>query len=262
MSHHKLEVRDLHFTYPDGQEAIRNMSFIIHHGESVGIIGANGAGKSTLLMLLMGVIFPDRGEVLVGDIHVTKKTLPIIRQRLGIVFQNPDDQLFMTTVYDDVAFGPRNYKLDEKEVQSRVEQALNMVGISHLKDRAPYKLSGGEKRAAAIASVLSMQPDVLIMDEPTAALDPQSRRRVLHLLNEFEHTKIITSHDLDMAYDTCQRIIVIKNGEIAADGPTEEILTNAELLERCGLEVPLSLQNCPRCGSRKQSESNRQRRKN
>lgn len=251
MSHHKLEVRDLHFAYPDGQEAIRNMSFVIHHGESVGIIGANGAGKSTLLMLLMGVLFPDRGEVLVGDVHVTKKTLPLIRQRLGIVFQNPDDQLFMTTVYDDVAFGPRNYKLDELEVESRVEQALEMVGITHLKDRAPFKLSGGEKRAAAIASVLSMEPDVLIMDEPTAALDPKSRRRIIRLLNGFRHTKIITSHDLDMTYETCDRIIVIKDGEIAADGPKAEILTNAELLDYCGLEVPLSLQNCPVCGSKK-----------
>lgn len=251
MSHDKLEVRDLHFAYPDGQEAIQNMSFVIHHGESVGIIGANGAGKSTLLMLLMGVLFPDRGEVLVGDVHVTKKTLPLIRQRLGIVFQNPDDQLFMTTVYDDVAFGPRNYKLDEREVKSRVEQALEMVGITHLKDRAPFKLSGGEKRAAAIASVLSMLPDVLIMDEPTAALDPKSRRRIIRLLNGFGHTKIITSHDLDMTYETCDRIIVIKDGEIAADGPKAEILTNAELLDRCGLEVPLSLQNCPVCGSQK-----------
>lgn len=251
MSHHKLEVRDLHFAYPDGQEAIRNMSFVIHHGESVGIIGANGAGKSTLLMLLMGVLFPDRGEVLVGDVHVTKKTLPLIRQRLGIVFQNPDDQLFMTTVYDDVAFGPRNYKLDEKEVELRVAKALEMVGITHLKDRASYKLSGGEKRAAAIASVLSMQPDVLIMDEPTAALDPKSRRRVINLLKRFEHTKIVTSHDLDMTFETCDRIIVIKDGEIAADGLKDQILTNAELLDRCGLEMPLSLQNCPVCGSHK-----------
>jgi len=251
MSHHKLEVRDLHFAYPDGQEAIRNMSFVIHHGESVGIIGANGAGKSTLLMLLMGVLFPDRGEVLVGDVHVAKKTLPLIRQRLGIVFQNPDDQLFMTTVYDDVAFGPRNYKLDEKEVESRVNQALEMVGITHLKNRAPFKLSGGEKRAAAIASVLSMQPDVLIMDEPSAALDPKSRRRIIRLLNGFGHTKIVTSHDLDMTYETCDRIIVIKDGEIAADGPKDEILTDAELLDRCGLEMPLSLQNCPVCRSQK-----------
>ncbi|MEG1254642.1 ABC transporter ATP-binding protein [Clostridium sp.] len=251
MSNDKLQVRNLHFSYPDGHAAVKNISFTIQHGESVGIIGANGAGKSTILMLLMGVLFPKNGEVLVGDVRVTKKTLQVIRQRLGMVFQDPDDQLFMTTVYDDVAFGPRNYKLDEKEVESRVAKALELVGISHLKDRAPFKLSGGEKRSAAIASVLSMQPNVLIMDEPTAALDPKSRRRVMSLLKSFEHTKIITSHDLDMVLETCKRIIVIKEGEIAADGNTAEILSNVELLDDCGLEIPLSLQNCPICGTSK-----------
>lgn len=255
MSHHKLEVKDLHFIYPDGHRAINGMSFSIYHGESVGIIGANGAGKSTLLMLLMGVLFPCQGEVIVGDIHVTKKTLPFIRQRLGMVFQDPDDQLFMTTVYDDVAFGPRNYKLEEKEVEKRVIQALDMVGIRHLKDRAPFKLSGGEKRAAAIASVLSMQPDILVMDEPTAGLDPKSRRRVMDLLKNFEHTRIITSHDLDMVFDLCERTIVIKEGAIAAQGRTAEILANAELMDACGLEVPLSLQNCPVCGTKKTVEA-------
>lgn len=251
MSHHKLEVKELHFAYPDGHRAINGMSFLVSHGESVGVIGANGAGKSTLLLLLMGVLFSEKGEVIVGDTHVTKKTLPMIRQRLGMVFQDPDDQLFMTTVYDDVAFGPRNYKLDEDEVEKRVIEALEQVGILHLKDRAPYKLSGGEKRAAAIAAVLSMQPDILIMDEPTAALDPKARRRVLELLQSFKHTKIITSHDLDMVMDTCQRVIVLKDGQIAADGEAREILTNAELLESCGLEMPFALQNCPICNSSK-----------
>jgi len=243
----------LSFTYPDGHKAINEMSFIIHHGESVGIVGENGAGKSTLLLLLMGVLFPSQGEVMVGDVHVTKKTLPLIRQRLGMVFQDPDDQLFMTTVYDDVAFGPRNYRLDEKEVENRVMQSLDMVGISHLKDRAPNKLSGGEKRAAAIATVLSMQPDVLIMDEPTSSLDPKSRRRVMELLKGFEHTKIITSHDLDMVFEICKRTIVIKAGKIAADGLTSEILADEELMDACGLEVPLALQSCPVCGSKKKN---------
>lgn len=251
MSHHKIEFRGLHYSYPDGNEAVRNISLRINHGEAVGIIGANGAGKSTLLMLLVGALFPDAGEVLVGDVHVTKKTIPIIRQRLGMVFQNPDDQLFMTTVYDDVAFGPRNYKLSEEEVRERVQEALESVGIPHLKDRAPFKLSGGEKRCAAIATVLSMQPDVLIMDEPTSALDPKSRRKVVNLLNGFEHTKIVTSHDLDMIFETCKRIIVIKEGEVAADGNAPEILTNEALLDECGLELPFSIQNCPSCGSTK-----------
>lgn len=251
MSHHKLEVRNLKFSYPDGQAAIRNMSFTIHHGEAVGIIGANGAGKSTLLMLLMGVLFPAAGDVLVGDVRLTPKTLPLIRQRLGLVFQDPDDQLFMPSVYDDVAFGPRNLLLDEGEVKRRVADALARVGITHLQDRAPFKLSGGEKRSAAIAAVLALEPDVLIMDEPTTALDPQSRRRVINLLNSFDHTKLITSHDLDMVVATCNRILVIKNGEIAADGTAAEILSNQALLEDCGLEVPLSMQHCPVCGTRR-----------
>ena len=170
---------------------------------------------------------------------------------MGMVFQDPDDQLFMTTVYDDVAFGPRNYQLSEQEVEKRVTMALDLVGIPHLKDRAPFRLSGGEKRAAAIASVLSMEPDILIMDEPTSALDPKSRRRLISLLNSFEHTKIITSHDLDTIVETCRRTIVIKAGEIVADGKTMDILTNVELLDRSGLEMPLSLQNCPICGSEK-----------
>lgn len=250
MSHHKIQAKDLHFSYPDGQKALKGINFTIHHGEAVGIIGANGAGKSTLLMLLMGVLFPDKGEVLVGDVHVTKKTLPVIRQRLGMVFQDPDDQLFMNTVYDDVAFGPRNFGLDEKETEARVLAALEKVGILHLKDRAPFKLSGGEKRAAAIASVLSMQPDVLIMDEPTAALDPKARRRVMNLLGGFEHTRIITSHDLDMVLDICQRVIVLKEGSVAADGRAEDILSDAALMDSCGLELPLTLQKCPICGSK------------
>ncbi len=247
MSHHKLEVRNLHFKYPDGHEALKDISFTIHHGEAVGIVGANGAGKSTLLMLLMGVLYPDKGEVLVGDVHVTEKTLPMIRQRLGMVFQNPDDQLFMTTVYDDVAFGPRNYKLDENEVKERVMAALETVGISHLKDRPPFRLSSGEKRSAAIAAVLSMQPDLLLMDEPTADLDPKARRRVINMLKGFQHTRIITSHDLDMIYDVCKRVIVVRDGMVAADGMAAGILLDEMLLDSCGLELPPSIQGCPVC---------------
>ena len=241
----------MNFTYPGGHKAIKGMNFCIHHGESVGIVGANGAGKSTLLMLIMGILFPTQGQVLVGDVKVTQNTLPMIRQRLGMVFQDPDDQLFMTTVYDDVAFGPRNYKLDESEVENRVIEALEMVGIPHLKERAPFKLSGGEKRTAAIATVLSMQPDVLIMDEPTSSLDPKSRRRVMSILKSFDHTKIITSHDLDMVFELCNRIIVIKDGKIAADGAASTILVDSKLMDQCGLEIPLSLQNCPLCGGKK-----------
>ncbi|MEI6602756.1 MAG: ABC transporter ATP-binding protein [Clostridia bacterium] len=253
MSHHKIEARGLKYAYPDGHEAVKDISFVIHHGEAVGVIGANGAGKSTLLMLLMGVLFPDAGDVLVGDVLVTKKSLAMIRKSLGMVFQDPNDQLFMTTVYDDVAFGPRNYKLDEEEVDRRVKEALELVGIAHLADRAPFKLSGGEKRAASIATVLSMQPDLLILDEPTAALDPKSRRRIMKLLKGFSHTKIITSHDLDMVYELCDRIIVLKNGVVVADGKTSAILTDAQLLEACGLELPLAMQGCPVCEGKQEA---------
>ncbi|MZP31002.1 ATP-binding cassette domain-containing protein [Heliobacterium undosum] len=246
----KLEVKDLHYTYPDGHQAIKGLSFHIHPGESVAVIGGNGAGKTTLLLLLMGLLWPTRGEIVVEDMAVTKKTLPLIRQRMGMVFQDPDDQLFMTTVYDDVAFGPRNSKLDETEVEKRVEAALAAVGIAHLKDRAPFKLSGGEKRAAAIASVLSMGPRILVMDEPTAALDPKSRRRFMDLLGSFPHTKIITSHDLDMVYERCDRTIVVQNGQIIADGPTKTLLLDAKLMEESGLELPLAAQGCPVCGRR------------
>lgn len=247
----KLQVKNLNFTYSDGYTAIKNISFTVHDEESIGIIGANGAGKSTLLMLLMGTILSNSGEILVENMKLTKKTLPELRQKLGMVFQDPDDQLFMTTVYDDVAFGPRNYKLDEKEVETRVMKALELVGISHLKDRAPFKLSGGEKKSAAIACVLSMEPKILIMDEPTAALDPKSRRKVISLLNNFKETKIITSHDLDMILETCTRVIIIKEGEVVADGKTTELLRNESLLDECGLEIPLTFQNCPICGAKK-----------
>ncbi len=251
MSHHFIECNDVHYSYPDGKKALSGIEFRINHGEAVGIVGANGAGKSTLLNLLLGLIFPTVGQVNIGDIIVSKKTLPLIRQRVGLVFQDSDDQLFMPTVYDDVAFGPRNFKLEEEEVNKRVVKALERVGIPHLKDRAPYKLSGGEKRAAAIAAVLSMEPDILVMDEPTSALDPKSRRRLIELLKEFTHTKLIATHDLDMVWDVCERTIIIREGLIVADGATKDILSDANLMDKCSLELPLSLQNCPVCGGKK-----------
>lgn len=251
MSHHIIDFLDVYFSYPDGREAVNGVSFRIEHGESVGIVGANGAGKSSLLMLLVGILFPTRGEIRVGETPVTKKTLSQIRQRIGLAFQDPDDQLFMNTVFEDVAFGPRNYGLEEEEVERRVLQALETVGAVHLKDRAPYKLSGGEKRSAAIAAVLSMEPDILVMDEPTAALDPRSRRRLINLLKSFSHTKIVTTHDMDMVWEVCQRVIILSQGRVVCDGPVSHVLTDARLLEECGLELPLLLQNCPVCGTKK-----------
>lgn len=251
MSHDFIHCNDIYYSYPDGKRALNGITFKINHGESVGIVGANGAGKSTLLNLLLGIIFPTSGDIQIGDITVCKKNLPLVRQKIGLVLQDADNQLFMPSVYEDVAFGPRNYKLDQKEVHNRVMKALETVGIVHLKDRPPYKLSGGEKRAAAIATVLSMEPEILIMDEPTAALDPKSRRRLICLLNEFTHTKIIATHDMDMVWETCERTIIISEGAIIADGLTKEVLSNEELMNKSSLELPLCLQNCPICGSKK-----------
>lgn len=250
MSHHITELVHLDYTYPDKNKAVEDFCATILHGETVGIIGANGAGKSTLLLLLMGILNPDQGEVRIGGVKLTKKTLPHIQPRMGMVFQDPNHQLFMSSVYEDVAFGPRNMGLSEDEVCLNAMAALEQVGIAHLKDRAPFKLSEGEKRMASIATVLSMHPDILVMDEPTASLDSKARRKVINLLKGFEHTRIITSHDLDMILEVCSRVILVSKGRIQADGTAEKILTNEALLKENGLELPFALQNCPVCGKR------------
>ncbi len=252
MSHHIVEVQDLSYTYPDGTAAVRGISFRIHHGESVAVVGANGAGKSTLLLHLNGYLTPQSGTVRIGDFPLTKETLRDIRRTVGMVFQDPDDQLFMPTVYDDVAFGPLNLGLPPDEVEQRVQKALVRVGVAHLRERPPYKLSGGEKRAVSIATVLAMSPDILVMDEPSSNLDPRARRTLIELLTGFQHTKIIATHDLDLVLDLCQRTIVIREGQIMADGPTTEIFQNDQMLEQCHLEKPLRMQACPLC-SRKSS---------
>jgi len=248
MSHHIVEARDLHYVYPDGTPALRGISFRITHGESVGVVGANGAGKSTLLLHLNGTLTPGKGEVRIGELPIAKETLDNVRRSVGMLFQDPDDQLFMPTVYEEVAFGPRNLGVPAAEIESRVREALERVGAAGLADRPPYKLSGGEKRAVSIASVLSMSPDILVLDEPSASLDPRSRRHLIELLATFRHTKILATHDLDMVLDLCERTIVLHRGSVKADGPTREIFGDAALLEECGLEKPLRLQGCPRCG--------------
>jgi cobalt/nickel transport system ATP-binding protein len=254
MSHHLVETKDLSYTYADGTNALRGVSLRVVHGESVALVGANGAGKSTLLLHLNGFFTPSSGEVRVGDFPLTKRTLTDVRKTVGMVFQDPDDQLFMTTVYEDVAFGPMNLGLPRDEVDQRVQASLARVGASALHDRPPHRLSAGEKRAVAIATVLAMSPSILVMDEPTSTLDPRARRRVIELLHSFEHTKIIATHDLDMVLEICQRTIVLANGEVKADGPTTEIFANQQLLEECGLEQPLSLQRCPVCGTDKSND--------
>jgi cobalt/nickel transport system ATP-binding protein len=251
MSHHIVEVRDLEYAYPDGTAAVRGMSFCIHHGEAVAVVGANGAGKSTLLRHLNGYLSPAKGLVRIGDFPLSKATLPDVRRTVGMVFQDPDDQLFMPTVFDDVAFGPLNLGLPPAEVEERVLAALAQVEAEHLRDRPPYKLSGGEKRAVAIASVLSMSPDILVMDEPTTGLDPRARRRLIELLRGFHHTKIIATHDLDLVLDLCERTIVLHEGRVVADGPTAEIFSDDALLAHSHLEKPLRMQGCPNCGRQK-----------
>jgi len=247
MSHHIIEAKDLSFTYADGNPGIRDVSFRITHGESVAIVGSNGAGKSTLLLHLNGYLIPNRGTLRIGDYPLSKKNLNAVRRTVGMVFQDPDDQLFMPTVFDDVAFGPLNLGLPPEEVEAVVTRALETVGVSHLKKRPPYRLSGGEKRSVAIATVLSMSPDILVMDEPTSGLDPRARRRLIELLKTFKHTKIIATHDLDMAVDLCERTIVIYEGAVTADGPTLELFQNEALLTKSGLEKPLKMQDCPLC---------------
>ncbi|MFZ5774174.1 MAG: energy-coupling factor ABC transporter ATP-binding protein [Thermodesulfobacteriota bacterium] len=242
MSHHYVDFDNVSFRYPDATEALKGVTFRVIHGESVGIVGANGAGKSTLLLHMNGFLMPSAGTVTIGDVRLTPASVREIRKRVGVVFQNPDDQLFMPTVFDDVAFGPRNLGLDEEQVRTRVAAALAKVGCAHLTDKQPHHLSGGQKSAVAIAAVLALEPDILVMDEPAANLDPRSRRGLISLLKTFNHSKLIASHDLDLILDVCQRCIVIRDGCVAADGPTREILANRELLEANHLELPLSLQ--------------------
>ena len=251
MSHHIVDIIDLCHTYSDGTEALRGVSFRITHGESVAVIGANGAGKSTLLLHLNGYLAATSGTIRIGDFPLTKGTLPEIRRTVGMVFQDPDDQLFMPTVYDDVAFGPLNLGLMGADVDQRVGEALERVGAAHLRAKPPYRLSGGEKKRVAIATVLAMSPDILVMDEPTSGLDPYGRRQLMQLLKEFHHTKIFTSHDLDMVLELCPRTIIMHRGIVAADGPTKEIFLNTALLDQCHLEQPLSMQGCLLCNSAK-----------
>lgn len=242
MSHHLVETRGLRFDYPDGTPALRGVDLRIEHGQAVAVVGANGAGKSTLLMLLNGLLSPTAGEIRVGDLPVTRGTRSQVHRTVGYVFQDADDQLFMPTVADDVAFGPLNMGLPADEVRLRVLDALATVGASHLVDRAPYRLSGGEKRAVAIAGVLAMSPAILVLDEPSAGLDPAARRRLITLLRGFDHTRIIATHDLDLVLDVCDRVVVMHDGLVQADGTPQSTLRDEALLRRCHLEPPLRWQ--------------------
>lgn len=235
-----IEYKNVSFSYEKNAPVLKNVSFTIKEGESVGLIGANGAGKSTIMKTLLGLL-PCEGEVSVGGIKVEKKNLPAIRRKLGFVLQDSDNQMFMPTVYEDMMFGPRNYGLSADEAEKKVDAVLDMLNLTALKNRYNHKISGGEKRMAAIATVLAMEPEYLLMDEPTTALDPYNRRTVINTINKLPQAKLIASHDLDMILDTCERVIFISNGEIAADGRAEVILRDKTLLEANRMELPFCL---------------------
>ena len=236
-----LEFCDVTFSYEAGIRVIDHLSFSIHNGESVGLIGANGAGKSTIMKLMLGLL-QGEGQILVDGLPVEKKNLPVIRQKIGFVLQDSDNQMFMPTVYEDMIFGPLNYGLSKEEAETRVDRVLRDLNLEELKHRHNHKLSGGEKRMAAIATILAMEPEMVVMDEPSTALDPCNRRTVINTINRLPQTKLIASHDLDMILDTCQRVILLSHGRIAADGDTDTILRDKELLESNRMELPFCLQ--------------------
>ena len=237
MSHHYIEFKNVTYRYPSGLEALKDVSFKISHGEKVGLIGRNGAGKSTLLLHTNGLLLPSEGKVDIGGVEVTKKTLPLIRQTVGMVFQNPEDQLFMPTVAEDVAFGPLNMKLSPEEVDRRVEDALNAVGCFDLLKQSTTQLSGGEKRRVAIATVLSMTPSILVLDEPTSNLDWVARKKLVELVEKFDHTCLITSHDLGLIKTVCSRVLIMDKGRLIHDLKTEELFDCPELLESLGIDA-------------------------
>ena len=232
-----LQVRDLNFSYPDGHMALEGVSIKLCNGDKVALVGPNGAGKSTLMLHLNGIL-GGHGEVEIGGQRLTRDNLPAIRAMVGLVFQNPDDQLFSPTVFEDVAFGPLHMGLPEDEVRVRVDAALEAVRMSSYKDRLSHHLSVGEKKRIAIATVLSMKPSLLVLDEPSAGLDPRARRTLINLLCELPITMLVSTHDMALVKELFPRTIVMDEGKIVADGLTLEILDDEELLTAHGLEKP------------------------
>ena len=235
-----IEFQNVSFAY--GQTpVVENLSFSIQKGETVGLIGANGAGKSTIMKLMLGLL-SGSGCIRVDGLTVNKENLSEIRRKIGFVLQDSDNQMFMPTVYEDMIFGPRNYGLSKEAADEKVDAILEQLGLQELKHRHNHKISGGEKRMAAIATILAMEPEMILMDEPSTALDPVNRRTVIHTINRLPQTKLIASHDLDMILDTCQRVILLSHGTIIADGDAETILRNKGLLEANRMELPFCLQ--------------------
>ncbi len=234
-----VDIRELSFTYPDGTRALDGVTLRLNEGERVGLVGPNGAGKSTLLLHLNGLLRGE-GRVEVCGVPLEDGRLDEVRLKVGLVFQDPDDQLFMPTVFDDVAFGPLNMGLDRQEVERRVGRGLREVDMGYAVERSSHHLSFGERKRVCLATVLAMSPEVLALDEPTANLDPRHRRQILELLGGFAPAMLVASHDLDAVLDLCGRVVLLDGGKLVADGPAEEILTEGELLEAHGLELPLT----------------------
>ncbi|MGH8900873.1 MAG: energy-coupling factor ABC transporter ATP-binding protein [Egibacteraceae bacterium] len=229
---------DLHFAYPDGQRALRGLSLVVQRGERVAVLGPNGAGKSTLVLHLNGILEPQRGSVTVSGLPVTEKNLREIRRRVGVVFQDPDDMLFMPTVQQDVAFGPANLGLSEAEVAERVVRALDMVGMRAYGNRPPHHLSFGQRKRVAAAAVLSMDPEILVLDEPSSNLDPRGRREFGEILGSLDLTMLLVTHDLPYAFELCDRAVIIDGGTLCADGRIRDVLADHTLLQAHALELP------------------------
>ncbi|ADG87242.1 putative ABC transporter ATP-binding protein [Thermobispora bispora] len=233
-----LVVRDLAYAYPDGTQALFGVNFTIRRGERVALLGPNGAGKTTLVLHLNGILTPGHGTVEVAGIPVRKDTLREVRRRVGLVFQDPDDQLFMPTVREDVAFGPANLGVRGAELERRVRDALARVGMLDAIDRPPHHLSFGQRRRVAVATVLAMEPEILVLDEPSSNLDPASRRELAEILKSLDVTVLMVTHDLPYALELCERSLILSGGVIVADGPTAELLADADLLAAHRLELP------------------------
>jgi cobalt/nickel transport system ATP-binding protein len=233
-----LEVRGLAFAYPDGHQALYGVDLHVHAGERVALLGPNGAGKTTLVLHLNGILAAGAGSVSVSGLPVTREHLQEVRRRVGVVFQDPDDQLFMPTVRDDVAFGPKNLGLGGPALERCVTAALEKVGMADFADRPPHHLSFGQRRRVAVATVLAMEPEILVLDEPSSNLDPASRRELAEILRGLEVTVLMVTHDLPYAFELCPRSVVLSDGVIVADGPTYDVLTDDVLMARHRLELP------------------------
>jgi cobalt/nickel transport system ATP-binding protein len=233
-----VRVEQLRYAYPDGQLALDGVDLNVAPGERVALLGPNGAGKTTLMLHLNGVLQASAGTVEIGGTPLTRKTLRDIRRRVGLVFQDPDDQLFMPTVAQDVAFGPANFGVGGEELAERVRRALAVVSLSDLADRSPAHLSGGQRRRAALATVLACAPEILVLDEPSANLDPVARRELAETLMTLDATLLVVTHDLPYAAQLCDRAVIMDSGRIVADGDVSSVLTDSELLARHRLELP------------------------